>query len=134
MRTPVQASSLKSPRPGGISGTRPMEMARRTVTAMMNRIATKEIGGRSRRPSLIASHVELQIRQSATNAATAANFARFSGIVLIPRQRLDRVGQSLKSHQADIGTVMEWRQNIQSNVAMRIGHYSNNCTHAFRRE
>ena len=57
-----------------------MEIARRTATAIMNRIATKEIGGRSRSPNLIASQVELQMRQSATNATIAANFARSSGI------------------------------------------------------
>src|SRR5436309_314895 len=134
IRTPVQASSLKSARPGGISGTRPIEMASRTMTAMTNRMATKDIGGRSRNPNLMASQVELQMRQSATNAAMAASLARCSGIAYhrirssplqllsrsIPRQRLDRVSQRLKSHQPDVGPVMKRRKNVQPDVAMPV--------------
>jgi hypothetical protein len=47
---------------------------------MIKRSATNEIGGRSRSPNLIASQVELQIMQSATNAAIAASLVRRSGI------------------------------------------------------
>jgi phosphoribosylformylglycinamidine synthase subunit PurS len=44
------------------------------MIAITNRIATKEIGGKSRRPTLIASQVELQTTQSTANAATIGNF------------------------------------------------------------
>src|SRR2546421_1744444 len=99
MSTPVQASSLKSPWFGGSKGTRPTEIASKTITAMIKRIATNEIGGRSRSPSLIASQVELQIRQSATNAAMAASLARCSCIAY---QRIGSTALQLLSKQAGI--------------------------------
>jgi hypothetical protein len=37
--------------------------------AITKRIATKEIGGKSRKPTLIASQVELQTMQSVSHAA-----------------------------------------------------------------
>ena len=48
----------------GRSGTRPNETRIRTTNAIRNRMPANEIGGRSARPSLIASQVELQTRQS----------------------------------------------------------------------
>ena len=43
---------------------------------MTNRSETKEIGGRSRNPILIASQVELQTTQSASHAAGIRQSAR----------------------------------------------------------
>ena len=55
---------IESARRTGSNRTRPTEIARRTATAIANRMATNEIGGRSRNPTLIASQVELQITHS----------------------------------------------------------------------
>ena len=68
MITPVKASSAMSARFFGSNFTRPAETAIRTAIAMTKRIAAKEIGGKSRSPTLIASHVELQIMQRAAKA------------------------------------------------------------------
>jgi hypothetical protein len=46
-----------------------METTINAVKAMRKRIPTYEIGGKSRSPTLIASQVELQIRQSVSHAA-----------------------------------------------------------------
>src|SRR5439155_8277281 len=45
-----------------------METANSTPIAIKNRIATNEIGGKSRNPILITSHVELQTTQSVSHA------------------------------------------------------------------
>src|SRR5437763_13410651 len=45
-----------------------METAKSTIIAIRKRIATKEIGGRSRNPILMASQVELQTMQSVSHA------------------------------------------------------------------
>ncbi len=47
-------------------------MTTRTMIAITNRHAANEIGGKLRRPILIASHVELHTMQSVTNAITIA--------------------------------------------------------------
>jgi hypothetical protein len=46
-----------------------METATNAIIAIRNRIPTYEIGGKSRRPTLIASQVELQTMQSVNHAA-----------------------------------------------------------------
>lgn len=45
-----------------------MDTANSTAIAMRKRIATNEIGGRSRNPILIASQVELHTTESVTHA------------------------------------------------------------------
>ena len=72
--TPVNARSSHSERCFGNRRTRPSDTATSTTTAITNRIATNEIGGKSRNPTLIASQVELQITHSAANAATTGSF------------------------------------------------------------
>jgi hypothetical protein len=47
---------------------RPIETATSTAIAIKKRIATNEIGGKSRKPILIASQVELQTAQSVNHA------------------------------------------------------------------
>src|SRR5438046_5091720 len=39
-------------------------------------------------------------------------------------QALDRVGQCFESSELDFGTVMELRQNIETNVLVWVGHHS----------
>jgi hypothetical protein len=46
-----------------------METATNAIIAIRNRIPTYEIGGKSRKPTLIASQVELQTMQSVSHAA-----------------------------------------------------------------
>src|SRR5437588_6557682 len=53
----------------GSNRTRPTETAISTMIAIRKRIATNEIGGRSRNPILITSHVELQTTQSVSHAS-----------------------------------------------------------------
>ena len=70
------------------------------MTAMMKRIATNEIGGRSRRPNLIASQVELQMRQSATKRGDRREFTslfrhRLAAHQLAPLQLLSASRQTL---------------------------------------
>jgi hypothetical protein len=50
-----------------------MQMASNTPAAITKRKAQNNIGGKSARPILIASQVELQIRQSAIQAAATAS-------------------------------------------------------------
>src|SRR5438093_5212396 len=68
MRTPVIARTTYSPRCSGNNRVRPIETATSTVIAIKKRIATNEIGGKSRSPILMASHVELQTIQSVSHA------------------------------------------------------------------
>src|SRR3954452_14425858 len=85
-----------------------MEIASRTATAMMNRIAANETGGRSRRPNLMASQVELQMRQSVTNAAIAAILGRCSGI---DQQRItSHALQLLSWTMVSRWLALEWRR------------------------
>src|SRR5206468_996051 len=68
MRIPVIARTTYSPRHSGNNRVRPIETATSTVMAIRKRIATNEIGGKSRSPILMASHVELQTTQSVSQA------------------------------------------------------------------
>src|SRR6184192_3919059 len=76
MSTPVNASTTQSERRLGSNRTRPTETKTRAMIATRKRMATYEIGGKSRRPTLIASQVELQTRQSASHAAGIRQFRR----------------------------------------------------------
>src|SRR5213083_286940 len=69
MRTPVIARTTYSPRHSGNNRVRPIETATSAVIAIRKRIATNEIGGKSRSPILIASHLELQAMQCVRHAA-----------------------------------------------------------------
>src|SRR6266446_9125841 len=80
MRIPVIARTTYSPRHSGNNRVRPIETATSTMMAIRKRIATNEIGGRSRRPILMASHVELQTTHS-------VNQARGTPHPLLGRQR-----------------------------------------------
>src|SRR5207247_8391292 len=68
MRIPVIARTTYSLRRSGNNRVGPIETAMSTMMAIRKRIATNEIGGKSRSPILIASHVELQTIQSVTHA------------------------------------------------------------------
>src|SRR5260370_29642886 len=68
MRIPVIARTTYSPRHSGNNRVRPIETATSAVMAIRKRIATNEIGGKSRSPILMASHVELQTIQSVSHA------------------------------------------------------------------
>src|ERR1051325_1278291 len=57
-----------------------METATSTAIAITKRMATNEIGGKSRSPILIASHVELHTMQSTRYAVASANFVDCFGI------------------------------------------------------
>src|SRR5439155_4675593 len=65
---PVIASTTYSLRRSGNNRVRPIETATSTMMAIRKRIATNEIGGKSRSPILMASHVELQTIQSVSQA------------------------------------------------------------------
>src|SRR5215471_18376116 len=98
MRIPVMARTVYSLRRRGSKRVLPTERASSTPIAIKNRIATNEIGGRSRNPILIASHVELQTTQSVSHASGTPQsaFGRhlFSSAVLVlfTRARASRVG------------------------------------------
>jgi hypothetical protein len=64
----VMAKTAKSLRCCGSKRVRPIETAISTVIAIRKRIATNEIGGKSRKPTLMASQVELQTTQSVNHA------------------------------------------------------------------
>src|SRR5207245_11372982 len=55
-------------RRNGRSRVRPIETASNTTIAIKKRIATNETGGKSRKPILMASQVELQTTQSVNHA------------------------------------------------------------------
>src|SRR5438270_3237610 len=68
MRIPVIARTTYSPRHSGNNRVRPIETATSAVMAIRKRIATNEIGGKSRSPILMASQVELQTTHSVNHA------------------------------------------------------------------
>src|SRR6267143_3188397 len=97
MRIPVIARTTYSPRRSGNNRVRPIETATSTVKAIKKRIATNEIGGKSRSPILMASHVELQTIQSVSHAAgtphPALGCQRFGPVLFVfIRARPSRYG------------------------------------------
>src|SRR5215471_826301 len=98
MRIPVTARTTQSLRVRGSRWVRPIETATSTIIAMRKRIATNEIGGRSRNPILIASQVELQTRQSVSHAngtphpALDRHFFCTDTLIVFTRARASRVG------------------------------------------
>src|SRR5215469_1543400 len=68
MRIPVIARTAYSLRRRGSNRVRPIETASNAMIAIRKRIATNEIGGKSCKPILIASQVELQTAQSVNQA------------------------------------------------------------------
>src|SRR5947208_15574202 len=77
MSTPVNASTTQSERRLGSNRTRPTETKTRAMIATRKRMATYEIGGKSRRQTLIASQVELQTMQSVSHAAAMRQSIRW---------------------------------------------------------
>jgi hypothetical protein len=85
-------------RPRGSKRVRLIETASSTKIAMKKRIATNEIGGRSRNPIFIASQVELHTMQSVSHAngtphpAFGRHFSSSDTLVVFTRARASRVG------------------------------------------